>query len=78
MTGPIDELRARVAAAETPSKELAPYLAKVRTGAYAVTDEDVAELKRAGLSEDEIFEATVAVATAEGLRRLDAASKAIE
>ena len=77
MTGPIDELRARVAAAATPRQELEPYLAKVRTGAYAVTDEDVAELKRAGVTEDEIFEATVAVATAEGLRRLDAASRAI-
>ena len=77
MADPIADLRARVADAETPREELAPYLAKVRSGAYAVTDDDVEELKRAGLSEDEIFEATVAAATAEGLRRLDAASRVI-
>ena len=77
MDDPIAELRARVAAAETPREELASYLAKVRTGAYAVTDDDVEALERAGLGEDEIFEATVAVATAEGLRRLDAAMRVI-
>jgi alkylhydroperoxidase family enzyme len=74
---PIADLRARVAAAETPREELAPYLAKVRSGAYLVTDDDVEELKRAGLTEDEIFEATVVTATAEGLNRLDAASRVI-
>jgi hypothetical protein len=50
-----------------------PYLEKVRTRAYAITDEDVEELKRGGVTEDEIFEATVAVAIGEGLRRLDVA-----
>ena len=77
MSDPIDELRARVAGAETPREDLAPYLAKVRAGAYAVTDDDVEELKRAGLTEDVIFEATVSVAIAEGLRRLDAAERVI-
>ena len=77
MADPIADLRARVAGADTPREELAPYLAKVRSGAYAVADGDVEQLKRAGLTEDEIFEATVATATAEGLRRLDAASRAI-
>jgi alkylhydroperoxidase family enzyme len=50
-----------------------PYLEKVRTRAYAITDEDVDALRREGVTEDEIFEATVAVAIGEGLRRLDAA-----
>jgi alkylhydroperoxidase family enzyme len=77
VTDPIDELRARVAAAGEPREELEPYLAKVRAGAYAVTDGDVEALGRAGITEDEIFEATVAVAIAEGLRRLDAAERAI-
>ena len=53
--------------------ELAAYLEKVHRHAYRVTDEDVAALKAAGVSEDEIFEQTVAAAIAEGLRRLDAA-----
>ncbi|HEY7177687.1 MAG TPA: hypothetical protein VH305_00810 [Gaiella sp.] len=77
MAEPIDELRALVSAAEPPAGILAPYLTKLRSGAYTVTDADVEELKEAGLSEDEIFEATVSVAMAEGLRRLDAAERVI-
>jgi alkylhydroperoxidase family enzyme len=50
-----------------------PYLEKVRSRAYTITDGDVAELKAAGTSEDEIFEATVVVAIEEGMRRLDSA-----
>jgi alkylhydroperoxidase family enzyme len=49
----------------------------VRSRAYAVTDADVEALKDAGLSEDTIFEQTVAVSIAEGLRRLDAADRVI-
>ena len=56
---------------------LAPYLDKVRSRAYTVTDADVAALIAAGVSEEEIFEHTVAVAVAEGLRRLDAGLGAI-
>jgi alkylhydroperoxidase family enzyme len=69
---PIDELR-RLAAARPADPLLAPYLEKVRSRAYTITDQDVDELKAAGAGEDEIFEATVAVAIEEGLRRLDAA-----
>jgi alkylhydroperoxidase family enzyme len=54
------------------------YLEKVHLHAYKVTDADVEALKAAGLSEDEIFEQTVAAAIAEGLRRLDAAEAVIE
>jgi alkylhydroperoxidase family enzyme len=67
------ELRAIVAATPPASPELAKYLAKVHEHAYTVTDEDLAALKAAGLSEDEIFEQTVAAAISEGLRRFDAA-----
>ena len=73
MADPIDELRAIAAAAPEPSQALAPYLEKVRTCAYTLTDGDLAALKQAGVSEDEIFEATVTAAIGEGLRRLDAA-----
>jgi alkylhydroperoxidase family enzyme len=69
----IDELRRLAGSAGSPPEVMQPYLEKVRTRAYAITDEDVAELRREGVTEDEIFEATVAVAIAEGLRRLDAA-----
>jgi alkylhydroperoxidase family enzyme len=71
-----DELIARLRAAAQPDRptppELGPYVAKVRTHAYRVTDADVDELKAAGFSEDEIFEHTVSAATAAGLARLDA------
>ena len=53
------------------------YLEKVSERAFAVVDRDIEALKEAGLSEDEIFEQTVAVAIAEGLRRLDRAREVI-
>jgi alkylhydroperoxidase family enzyme len=70
----LDQLRANVAATSPAPAELASYLEQVRTRAYTVTDSDVENLKAAGLSEDVIFEQTVAVAISEGLRRLDAAA----
>ena len=72
-TDPIDELRRLSASRPVPPPTQTSYLEKVRGRAYAITDRDVQELKAAGLSEDEIFEATIGVAIAEGLRRLDAA-----
>jgi alkylhydroperoxidase family enzyme len=74
---PFQQLRALDSAAPEPAAPLGPYLEKVRARAYTVTDADVEGLKAAGISEDEIFEATVAVAIREGLRRLDAALEAI-
>jgi hypothetical protein len=73
----IDQLRAIVADMPRPAESMGPYLAKVRERAYAVTDADVEALKAEGCSEDEIFEQTVAVAIAQGLRRFDAAMGAI-
>lgn len=51
---------------------LLPYLDKVSHRAWTMTDEDVQALRRAGLSEDQIFEATVAAAVGAGLKRLRA------
>jgi hypothetical protein len=56
---------------------LAPFVDKVRERAYEVTDEDVTALRRAGRSEDEIFELTIATATGEGFRRLYAGLRAM-
>jgi alkylhydroperoxidase family enzyme len=72
VTESIEQLRATVAAVPPEPAALASYLDKVRSRAYTVTDSDVEALKAAGVSEDEIFEHTVAAAIAEGLRRLDA------
>lgn len=49
---------------------LLPYLEKVAHQAYKVTDEDVQALRQAGLSEDHIYEATVAASLGAGLVRL--------
>ena len=77
MADPIAEFRNVVATGAPAPAEMAAYLAKVRDRAYAVVDRDIEALKEAGCSEDEIFEQTVAVAIAEGLRRLDRASEVI-
>jgi alkylhydroperoxidase family enzyme len=75
---PLSELRSVGESLGPAPTEMAAYLAKVSAAAYTVTDEDVAALKAAGISEDVIFEQTVAVAVAEGLRRLDAGLAALE
>ena len=71
-----DSLVARLRQAAQPNREappeLAPYLEKVRENAYKVTDEDIQALKHAGYSEEVIFEQTVSVAVAAGLKRLEA------
>jgi alkylhydroperoxidase family enzyme len=77
MADPIAQLRAVVASSAPAPAEMAAYLDKVRDRAYTVVDRDIEELKTAGFSEDAIFEQTVAVAIAEGLRRLDRADEVI-
>jgi hypothetical protein len=73
----VDELRAVVAGTAPAPPELAAYLEKVHSRAYTVTDGDIEALKAAGIAEDVIFEQTVAAAISEGLRRADAATRAI-
>jgi alkylhydroperoxidase family enzyme len=77
MSEEIAALRGIVAQMPPAPEAMAGYLARVRDRAYTVTDEDVESLKAGGFSEDEIFEQTVAVAIAQGLRRFDAAMGAI-
>ena len=69
----IDALRSAAQPERQAPPEFTSYLEKVRLHAYKVTDRDIEELKAAGFTEDEIFEHTVAAATAAGLERLDAA-----
>jgi len=56
---------------------LAEYLQRVRLEAYAVTDEEVAELRRNGHSDDELFELTVCAAFGAARRQLDAGLAAL-
>jgi alkylhydroperoxidase family enzyme len=71
-----DTLVERLREAAQPNREapsdFAPYLDKVRSNAYEITDEDVQSLEDSGYSEDVIFEQTVSVAVAAGLERLEA------
>ena len=65
-----DAAVARLEEAAQPERpapeELAAYLDKVRRHAYRITDEDVEALTRAGYSDDEVFELTVAATRASG------------
>jgi hypothetical protein len=77
VSDPVDELRAVVAGLPPAPAGSTAYLEKVGTCASTITDADVDELKRQGLSEDEIFEQTVGAAIREGLRRLDRAEEVL-
>jgi alkylhydroperoxidase family enzyme len=59
------------------SSDVAPdviaYVDTIARGAFRVTDEDVDRLRRAGFSDDEIFDVTVNAAVSAGLSRLDRA-----
>ena len=55
----------------------AAYAAAVRRHAYRVTDAQVEALRAAGLSEDDVFELTVAAAVGAGLDRLDAGMRTL-
>jgi hypothetical protein len=56
----------------------AAVIEKVRRWAYKITDEDVAALRAAGMSDDAIYELTIAAAAGVAKRRLDAAMRAID
>jgi len=56
---------------------LLPYLDKVANQAWTMTDEDIQALRRAGFSEDQIYEATVSAALGAGLERLRAGLAAL-
>jgi alkylhydroperoxidase family enzyme len=73
----VDQLRANVTALPAPPEAMRGYLEKVRARASTITDADVDALKDAGVSEEEIFEQTVGAAIAEGLRRFEAADRAL-
>jgi alkylhydroperoxidase family enzyme len=71
-------LRAQVAAYAAGSEdaglpeELRPYVEKVAKNAYKVVDADIDRLRRAGYSDDAIFELTLAAALGAARSRLDA------
>jgi alkylhydroperoxidase family enzyme len=67
-------LGGRTAGSETPGEipeALRAFVDKVARHAYKVTERDVDELKRAGYSEDAIFEITLSAALGAGMSRLE-------
>jgi alkylhydroperoxidase family enzyme len=70
-------VREAIAAGRGLPPGLAAYIEKVSLRAHEVTDEDIEALKRAGFTEDQIFEATVSVALGAGLKRLRAGLDAL-
>jgi len=56
---------------------LGSFAAKVRDQSYRITDTDFAALTTAGLSDDAIFEITIAGAVGAALQRLDAGMRAV-
>ena len=60
------------------SLPLSALIDKVAKHAYQVTDENVAEARESGLSEDQIFEIVVCAAVGQATRQYDAAVAALE
>ena len=75
-TEPVVRAAAGTAGGELPSV-VASYATLVRDQSYRITDTDLARLSAAGLSDDDIFEVTVAAAVGAALRRLDAGIRAV-
>jgi hypothetical protein len=71
------ELRRAAGAGVGVPEPWTAYVAKVRDASYRVTDDDVAMLKAAGCSEEEIFEMTVAAATGAAMYRFEAGVRAL-
>lgn len=53
------------------------YLETLRQHAYKLTDQDLAELARAGWTDDQVFELTITAAFGAAKRRLDAGLAAL-
>jgi hypothetical protein len=54
------------------------FVVRVRANASSLTQRDIDALKARGLSEDEIFEATICAAFVSGLERYQMAMKALQ
>jgi hypothetical protein len=76
--GAIDRVaRAAVLGGDVTDARYQSYVDKVREASYRVTEADFAAMTATGLSEDAIFEITVAAAVGAAGRRLDAALRAM-
>jgi len=70
-------LRSAAASGAALPEPVGSDVAKVRDESYRITDTDIQTLKASGLSEDEIFEITIATAVGAALCGLDAGLRAL-
>jgi hypothetical protein len=70
--------RAAAGLGEELPPEARPLIEKIHHHAYKVTPEDYEALKRAGWSEDQLFELVLSASLGAGLVRLAAAERALE
>ena len=75
--GATDTASRELAFADASGAPFASYVAKVQEASYRVTDADIKALSAAGLSEDAVFELTLAAALGAAGRRLDAGLRAL-
>jgi alkylhydroperoxidase family enzyme len=76
-SGATDPALRQAVAAGTPPEELRTLVAKIRSRAYTVTDEDF-EALRGRYTEDQLFEIVVSAAFGAARERLAAARQALE
>jgi alkylhydroperoxidase family enzyme len=60
-----------ISQSDTIPPELIGYIKKIALHAYKTTDEDIEALRKAGYSEDAIFEITLSAALGAGMARLE-------
>jgi alkylhydroperoxidase family enzyme len=70
-------VRQTITAGRNVSGPLGAYVRKIAEHAHEITDEDIASLRAANYTDDEIFEATVSAALGAGLFRLDCVLRAL-
>lgn len=70
--------RGQAPATEPGTLALLEFVEKIEQQPWTVGTEDFAKLRRAGYSEDQVFELTLAAATGAGVRRFEAGLRALE
>jgi hypothetical protein len=70
-------VRAAAASGAALAEPAGSYAAKVRDASYRMTGADLGGLHAAGLSDDAVFEITIAAAVGAALRSLDAGMRAV-
>jgi hypothetical protein len=74
---PTGAVRAAAASGAELPEPAGSYAANVRNASYRITGADLAGLHAAGLSDDAVFEITIAAAVGAALRGLDAGMRAV-